>query len=252
MEVLKLEVGKTYVNSLGYPVKIVKYGINNLLFEGDNKFIYTEEGKVYLSYRSALDHKQCLVSEVESLPYAIMLDFMLDIETMSTDDNALITTISIVRFDLSTGDLGTEYEIGLNWNEQIKHKAHICPDTVQWWLKQDKEAIDTMLRIPQQKVDVVLDSINHFFKTSGLELKYIKLWGNGKEFDNIKLRNLFKRHGKELVVPYWCDNDVRTLVNLSNINTRDFKFEGIKHRGIDDCKHQINYCSYAYRVLKSL
>jgi hypothetical protein len=55
-------------------------------------------------------------------------------------------------------------------------------------------------------------------------------------FDNVMVRNLYKRHNVDFILPYWCDTDVRTLVTLANIDTRDFPFKGIKHYGIDDCK----------------
>ena len=48
------------------------------------------------------------------------------------------------------------------------------------------------------------------------------------------------------ILPYWCDRDVRTIVSLGKIDTRDFKFTGVKHSTIDDCLHQINYCKVAY------
>lgn len=175
---------------------------------------------------------------------------MLDLETMGTGSNALITTVSIVQFDLKTGIIGKELELGIDWKEQIKHNAVMDADTIQWWLKQDADAIKDMMRLPQYKVTNVIAQINGFFIDTDLDLRNVTLWGNGSVFDNVILRNLYERHNAIFPIPFWCDNDVRTLVNISDINTKDFKFKGIKHRGIDDCKHQINYCHHAYKMYK--
>jgi exodeoxyribonuclease VIII len=63
------------------------------------------------------------------------------------------------------------------------------------------------------------------------------------------LRNLYKRCGFEFPTPFWSDRDVRTLVDIGDVDTSQYKFEGVKHRGIDDCKHQIKYCIDAMRKL---
>jgi exodeoxyribonuclease VIII len=167
---------------------------------------------------------------------------MLDLETMGVNADALITTISAVRFDLKSGQCFEEFETGLNWEEQIEHGAIIDSSTVQWWLKQSKEAQETMMRLPQNRIIDVLQEFNGWITKYIPNIKNAKLWGNGVTFDNTLLRNLYKRHGVDFVLPYYCDNDVRTLVTLKGINPRDYEFKGIKHRGIDDCKHQIFYC----------
>ena len=174
---------------------------------------------------------------------------MLDIETLSANSNGVVTTISAVQFDLLTGEIGRSFEIALNIKEQVDCGGIIDIPTVTWWFSQDIAAITAMLRL--QKVDVALGllQLNNWFSSLGIPVKDIKLWGNGVSFDNVMVRNLYKRHEIDFILPYWCDNDVRTLVTLGNINTRDFKFEGIKHYGIDDCKHQINYCVAAYKGL---
>jgi len=171
-----------------------------------------------------------------------MKNIMLDLETMGTNNDALVTTINAVQFDLETGETFKEFEIGIEWEEQIRHGAKIDALTVQWWLSQSKEAQNTMMRLDKVSVVTALIAFNNWIDDNFSNKNNTALWGNGASFDNVILRNLYIRHNIEFVLPYWCDMDVRTLVKLKKINTRDFKFQGIKHRGIDDCKHQINYC----------
>ena len=178
-----------------------------------------------------------------------MRDIMLDIETLSTDSHGVVTTISAVEFDLTSGTVGKEFEIAIDIKEQVDMNAIIDIPTVVWWMSQDSEAIQAMLRIKKESVEFALLSLNSWLNDIDCMNNNIKLWGNGCTFDNVMVRNLYLRHGVEFTLPYWCDNDVRTLVTLAGIDTRSFKFDGIKHNGIDDCKHQIKYCSAAYKAL---
>ena len=176
----------------------------------------------------------------------IMNNIMMDIETLSTDSNGVIVSISAVQFSMADGELGAEFETGLKLNQQIDKGAIMDPDTVVWWLGQPKEAQTMLLGLDARDVSVALEDFNRWLTIlypTWAEQKDVKLWGNGSNFDNVLVRNLYKRHGVKFILPYWCDNDVRTLVSYLNIDTRDYTFVGTKHYGIDDCKHQINYCT---------
>lgn len=173
-----------------------------------------------------------------------MKDIMVDIETFGTDSNAVIVSISAVKFDLVTGQIGEMFEYALDMKEQVKNGAIMDADTVMWWLSQSKEAQDMLTNLNKDTVYVVLKEFNAFcIDTNGI-------WGNGATFDNVIIRNLYARSGIPFVVGFWADRDVRTLVALADIDTSIYKFLGTKHNGIDDCLHQINYCHQAYNMLK--
>jgi len=178
-----------------------------------------------------------------------MKDIMLDIETLSTDSYGVVTSISAVQFDLETGEFGEEFEIALSLTEQLANGFKIDSPTVAWWFSQDSEAIKATFRLPRSDVKFALLAFNNWINSLGLKNNDIKLWGNGCTFDNVMVRNLYKSFNIDFAIPFWADTDVRTLVYLAKINPKDFKFEGITHYGIDDCKHQIKYCHSAYKVL---
>jgi len=180
-----------------------------------------------------------------------MKDIMVDIETLGTDTNSVIVSISAVAFDLANGKIGSSFEIGIDILEQALSGGIIDNSAIAWWYTQSKEAKEALTRIESHSVGKSLDAFNKWItKNSLVNLKDVKLWGNGSGFDNVLIRNLYRRHDIDFVLPYWCDNDVRTLVTLANIDTRNYKFDGTKHNGIDDCLHQIKYCTDAYRSLK--
>jgi len=177
---------------------------------------------------------------------------MLDLETLGKGNNALVTTISAVQFDLSTGKIGAEIELGLDWEEEIEKGAEIDISTFRWWLNQNKEAQERMINTPTFAVKTALIQFANFIVKNFKDLNNVRLYGNGATFDNVIIRNLYQRHGIEFILPYWCDKDVRTLVDITGINPRDYEFEGVKHRGVDDCKHQIKYCCDGYSKFRSV
>ena len=178
---------------------------------------------------------------------------MLDLETLGTDSNAVIISISAIVFDLKTGKTGAAIEIGVDVLEQMLNGGIVDNDTISWWANQNKETKGSLYRLGSISVKRALSMLNKFItEHAACDFNTCKLWGNGSVFDNVILRNLYKRTDIQFVLPYWCDMDVRTLVCLTNTNTRDFKFVGIKHNGIDDCKHQINYCSYGYNKFNAV
>ena len=178
-----------------------------------------------------------------------MKHIMLDLETLGTDSNAVVVSISAVEFDLDTGKQGSDIEIGLNLLEQALNGGIIDTSTLSWWSSQSAKAKSSLLRIPVLSIDDALDKFNTWIESIDHDLKDIKLWGNGATADNVWVRNLYRRHNIDFVLPYWCDCDVRTLVTISGISTRDYKFTGLKHNGIHDCLHQIKYCTDAYNKL---
>jgi exodeoxyribonuclease VIII len=170
---------------------------------------------------------------------------MVDLETFGTDSNSVIVSISAVVFDRATGEIIDTFEKGLNIKQQLDNGGVMDADTIMWWLSQSKEAQSELTKLGQTDISLALGEFAGFCSKNGV----YKIWGNGATFDNVILRNLYKRCGFEFPTPFWSDRDVRTLVDIGDVDTSQYKFEGVKHRGIDDCKHQIKYCIDAMRKL---
>jgi len=178
---------------------------------------------------------------------------MVDIETLSSNSNAVIVSISAVAFNLATGKMGEEFCMGLDIEQQVQLGSDLSANTLLWWLGQSSDAQSSLLSTPRQDVIKVLKDFNEYInrvaKSEGVTLKQMQLWGNGATFDNVIIKNLYQAAKIPFILQYWADKDVRTLVYLSDLNVYKEKFTGIKHNGIDDCKHQIKYCHKAFKKL---
>lgn len=182
-------------------------------------------------------------------------DIMLDLETLSLDSNAVIVSIGAVAFDLHTGETGNQFHFSVDILEQMLNKGHVSEDTLSWWSTQDTVAKSELVSKGTDAVSVqdAISSFNAWVTLNTADLKNTRLWGNGITADNTWIRNLYTRHGEKFILPYWCDNDVRTLVQLENydkVMELTGKFEGVKHDAVADCIHQIKMCHTAYKLLK--
>jgi DNA polymerase III epsilon subunit-like protein len=168
---------------------------------------------------------------------------MLDLETMGHNSNSCIVSIGAVEFNIETGDTGREFYINIDLQSCLDAGLHVTGSTVYWWLQQSNEARCKLLEDPI----ILADALYSFTRWLGTNQYYI--WGNSARFDCGLLENAYDK----LKIPApWTHNlerDVRTLVSFAPDIKKETKFEGVKHDAIDDCKHQIKYCSKIWNKL---
>ena len=160
---------------------------------------------------------------------------MIDLETLGTSSNSVVVSVGLVAFNISTGEILADIDIGLNLNQQIKTGGVIDGDTLEFHFAQAPDSIQKMAQRKVLDVKEGLELISNFIKANNITT----LWGNGATFDNVILRNLYARHLKVFPLGFWTDRDLRTAVDIYNIDTRTVPFEGIKHYCLDDARHQV-------------
>lgn len=182
-----------------------------------------------------------------------MKDIMLDLETLSLDNNAVVVSISAIQFDLTTGEVGKKFEKFLDITEQVVAGGHISEDTCSWWQSQSAQARSQLIAKKPVGVVSALKAFNTFLLDCYSNPKDIRLWGNGISADNVWIRNLYQRHLIDFTLPYWCDKDVRTLTGLVEREALSkIEFIGTKHKGLDDCAHQIKTLHASYNLLRGV
>lgn len=181
---------------------------------------------------------------------------MINLETLSTHANAAIIEIGAVEFNKYTGDIGERLNIIINPSDWCKNERHVDGNTVQWWLKQSKQAIERFTT--QQKdieylnLDKALEQLKYFINDCGNydEEQSVVVWVNGSTMDITILQSAYEHFNMKLPWKYWSVNDVRTIVGLNPLIKENCKFtEGIKHSAVSDCLHQIKYLTDAIKTL---
>ncbi|WP_407861633.1 3'-5' exoribonuclease domain-containing protein [Escherichia coli] len=173
---------------------------------------------------------------------------MIDLETMGKNPDAPIISIGAIFFDPQTGDMGPEFSKTIDLETA---GGVIDRDTIKWWLKQSREAQSAILtdEIP---LDDALLQLREFIDENSGEF-FVRVWGNGANFDNVILRRSYERQGIPCPWRYCNDRDVRTIVDLGKAIDFDARtaipFKGVRHNALDDARHQAKYVSAIWQKL---
>jgi hypothetical protein len=174
------------------------------------------------------------------MPFKAMLKkkhIMIDLETLSTHQNAVIVQIGAVKFDFN-GGMTDEFLINIDMQDSMKYHLHIEKETVEWWAKQDKE-IRMSWQTDKHTLKDAMTQFNGFVDTQSL------LWSNGAPFDMSILRWSIEEVGLKRGWSWWNEIDFRSLNTLFDNRLP----KGNTHNAMDDCKHQIGHLMNFMKML---
>lgn len=165
---------------------------------------------------------------------------MLDLETLSTKNDAMVVSIGAVAFSTELFKVCPDgfYKV-INLEGAT---GHIDTDTLCWWMRQSDEARAVFTAEDRVFESVALLDFNQWIHDTiaVLNIRNLTVWGNGSSFDNVILRNLYQRTG--IIEPWAWYNDrcyrtyMRACENALSDGTRSFR--GVKHNALDDARHQ--------------
>ncbi|HBY5418649.1 MULTISPECIES: 3'-5' exonuclease [Klebsiella] len=182
-----------------------------------------------------------------------MNHLMIDIETMGNKPTAPIVAIGAVFFDPQSSELGAEFYVAVNLASAMDQGATPDGDTILWWLKQSSEARAAICTDDTRSITCALSELSSFIGRHSDNPRYMKVWGNGSNFDNVILRSAYDRAGQTCPWLFWNDSDVRTMVLLGKQLGFDPKsnmpFDGIAHNALADASHQAKYVSAIWQKL---
>ncbi len=174
-----------------------------------------------------------------------MKDVMIDFETFGNGQNACVVQVGACYFDRNTGEIGEKFKMNVNAEDATKNGAQIDAPTVYWWLQQSTEAVRSILTGESSPEREVFEKFNDFLK------KADAIWSHAT-FDYVILMNVLRRLGIKPKFSYRSARDIRTLVDLADVNTKAPRPEsaGVAHDGLDDAIYQVSYCVTAMNKLR--
>lgn len=160
---------------------------------------------------------------------------MLDLETLSTANNAAIVAIGGVRFNPSEGTLDKENAFYCTVNSKSAQQAGgvIDAETVMWWMQQSDEARQAISGDDNIRIEVALKSFSEWVREKPLE----GLWGNGANFDNVILESAYHRSGWTPPWSYKQNRCYRTLAALFP----EIERAKNSHHALQDAKNQAEH-----------
>jgi DNA polymerase III epsilon subunit-like protein len=175
-------------------------------------------------------------------------EIMIDIETASTENNALILTIGALKFDRNSSPKTLEEykNLGLTFYERIefvkeKEKFHVNDETIAWWKRQSKEAYYEAFDNPDRiLLKEALVRLSKFCLDSpGISL----FWAHSPNFDYIILENAYKVCNIKVPWKFWNLRDTRTLYDIGKVSKNELEkisgCDAVPHNSLFDCYKQV-------------
>lgn len=168
---------------------------------------------------------------------------MIDIKTLATSHDAVITQIGACVFDL----FEDYYDVkvwDISWAEQPDRK--IDAKTLVWWLAQDQRAISSALK---HNGEFVLEgAFLQMYGWMGPSIE--RIWANDPTFDLAILRNA----GFEC--SFRKESSCRTMFDLSRLlklpSVHEVSKAEVKHNAGDDALYQAQCMRAIFKDLKAL
>lgn len=167
---------------------------------------------------------------------------MLDLETLGVCSDAVVLSIGACYFQPETGEIGNGFNMSIDIEDTCRY-GNITASTIKWWLTQSEPARMSVVS-GTHTVDEVLDEFDKFL--GGANNKSL-IWGNGADFDNVILSNLYQNADR--VIP-WGQYNNRCFRTLKKILAQTMSNEeppirqGTHHNALDDAIYQAQMANY--------
>lgn len=169
---------------------------------------------------------------------------MLDIETMADESYASILSIGALEFDIDTGETGREFHVDIDLQSCLDIGLIMNGSTVLWWMQQNEEARN---EITSKERIHILEALQMF---SDFCNKDYEVWGRSPRFDCGILINAYNKAKMDIPWNVKKERCVRTLEFFYPEIKYNFPRIGVKHSPLDDCYHQVGYCTAIWKQLK--
>lgn len=183
---------------------------------------------------------------------------MVDVETIGNESTPALVQLSAVAYNEDTGETFEEFDELISPKSSIEHGLHCDGSTMSFWLKQDPEAINKVLvrAINEGKaLPEVLTAFSAFVEKlkKTHNVKIVKFVCNGCDWSWVSASYFALK--QQPPIPFYHARDIRMIVDwgisLCGVNPKkDMPFDGIKHDGLSDCRHQIKYVTAVRNAMK--
>ncbi|MBM7454508.1 hypothetical protein HNR62_000337 [Oceanisphaera litoralis] len=186
-----------------------------------------------------------------------LLHISLDLETLNTAPDAVITSIAAIPFTMELGVSDCSWYGHLSIQEQLNAGRTASASTLLWWLRQEDVAREELVQGQEAITRGLRDELATLLDFVALEkqrsnIDTVAVWGNGSTFDVTLLEHLLRQNG---LTPFWDYRhvyDMRTLVALNPAVKERNKnnFVGVRHNAFADATHQANVISETWKSIQ--
>lgn len=174
-----------------------------------------------------------------------MTDVSLDIETLGTEEGAIVLSIGAVEFDTQSDKMFDTFYVNICTISSLNHGLKHDERTVAWWNDQERETAYHMLLEDQRPLPTALLMLSDWLARIGPQ----NIWAKPPKFDCGLLEAAYR--AANIPVP-WDHRKplcVRTAIRMSGINEKEIPFSGTEHNALDDAIHQAKIVQRSFGVV---
>ncbi len=166
------------------------------------------------------------------------VELMIDIETLATVADAVVTEIGAVMFDGVSGEILEEFSYECDVDGQLKDGRRVSASTLKWY--QDNQlAISGLDADEALSLGNVISLLNEWVTTycerEQVDQQSLKVWAKGG-MDCAVLDHAGAEMGYELPWRYGRVRDLRSVIEESDVELEKVH---VPHEGLADCKIQV-------------
>lgn len=182
---------------------------------------------------------------------------MVDLETFSTDSNAVVVTAAFVEFEPTTSKVIDERTYVFDIMEQLLQGRSLDTEIVKWWSNRPTPVKNSLWKEysnrPKKSNTEVIQEIDSFLCNPSNKTPL--LWSYDCSFTNVVLRSLYKETKAYGPLPSSSDRDVKTLIGVAGneVVTRRLGVvigDCVRHFPLHNYKQQIKACKIAYDIIR--
>lgn len=159
---------------------------------------------------------------------------MLDLETLGTGANSAIISIGACEFNPDTGEIGSTFKAVVCRNSCFQIGCTYDPSTMEWWNSQSEEAkAGSFSHKAPSEVRLALTAFSDWLRRDA------QLWGNGSDFDNAMLAEMYRKLDMPQPWKFWNNRCYRTIKNM--FPDVSMSRHGVHHDALDDAISQAKH-----------
>jgi len=176
---------------------------------------------------------------------------MVDIETMDVIPTAAIVSIGAVHFDVAGKDSHESlakhsFNVNISLESNEKFGRTMSASTIEWWLKQSKDAQKSLFRDPLMPLNTALLKYRMWLESKTADRYY----ANDPDFDIVILNHAFKSINDNSPFAYHQHRSLRTTIELAYPDDPMPNVEsGTAHDARDDAIKQAIMVQHCYHQL---
>lgn len=179
---------------------------------------------------------------------------ILNLNTLGSGCNSIITSLSLVRFNPYTGEVFERVDSDIDLDSSIQMGIDVSGKGILWWMEQSdlvryslingqeeaSDPLDSMLEVSSflSHLEIVL-----FTSKERGEEESLIVWTEGSQCSSGILSNYFQLLGMEIPFALTNVRDVNTIVEFAPEVKESCVFEGTRNIPYFEALHQIKYLS---------